>query len=210
MLLSGCSNGQEIAGTYASADGQYSFVLNADSTFSYRYKSSKATAHSEGRWSRLDKNTLVLNSGLATRSPAMKVDEYVAPNPSAHLANIVQYDVRMNAANRARYYGLLYVDDSLYYKRLCSGLPANIVTASCRKVHFGITPVEEDHQNTGDTLFTKHYELKTPTGNHLTVDIALDESMFHYQVFKNMTVNIKKKGIEFAPAGAGKQLLSRW
>ena len=90
MLLS-CQTPLKIAGTYSSRKDLNKFELYPDSTFIYtslRYKGSPfINKHSDGRWRRIDKNTVVFNSRIRDNIIPLQIEKI---NTSDSLIQICQ------------------------------------------------------------------------------------------------------------------------
>jgi len=103
--LSSCKTTiNNVAGTYISSvrnnphklniDTAHKFVINADSTFNYYYIVAGDTVkYCDGRWSRVDKNTIVLNSKITNNIIPIHIEKIDTEDPQIQICedlNIIQ------------------------------------------------------------------------------------------------------------------------
>ena len=86
ILLNGCSNTTLISGTYSNKKNLNRFELFPDSTYIYtslQYNNSSFTnKFSEGKWRRIDKNTIVLNSRITNNIIPLQIEKMNAKDSS--------------------------------------------------------------------------------------------------------------------------------
>ncbi|MCL1937622.1 MAG: hypothetical protein FWF52_04410 [Candidatus Azobacteroides sp.] len=104
FIFFGCQTPLNIEGTYSSRKDLNKFELCLDSTFLYTslcYKgSSFVNKYSEGKWSRIDKNTVVINSRITDNIIPLQVERV---NTSDSIIQICQNLVISQKRNQYKY-----------------------------------------------------------------------------------------------------------
>jgi hypothetical protein len=195
FLLSGCFSNKEIAGVYSSSKSPFSLTLRDDSTFSYRYKFQFAYEYSEGTWSRIGKNKIILNSYIKSRIIPLQVEENIF-NGDKTDSNILSVDVGMPDKEKSFYQCSVYINYTLYSKKRCDSLSV-LVNKPVSNFLFAINANEVIPNRFIDTLYTEKFSTKKTIGNKLKVRFLYNDSLFNYRVFDNEVVKVSKKGLKF-------------
>ena len=74
IMIYSCSSVSELSGDYSSSRTPYSFNMSKDSFFVYKYKFGFAYQYSQGIWSEIGKNEIVLNSRFKNRTRDCKLN----------------------------------------------------------------------------------------------------------------------------------------
>jgi hypothetical protein len=198
LLLLGCFSNKEITGVYSSIKSPFSLTLREDSTFSYRYKFQFAYEYSEGTWSRIGKNKIILNSYTKSRIIPLQVEENFF-NEDKSNSNLLSVDVGMPDKEKSFYRCSVYINDTLYSKKRCDSLSI-LVNKPISNFLFAINADEVIPNRFIDTLYTEKFSTKKTIGNKLKVTFLYNDSLFNYRVFNNEVVKVSKKGLKFFAA----------
>lgn len=196
LFLMGCSS-QKKAGNYFSEKSPYSFVVNEDGTFSYRYKLGPAYQHAEGAWIEGAKNKIKLNSSIKSTSIPLEIQERDNDTFARKRLNLFVVDVDMPAKERPYYRCGIFVNDSLLHTQSCDSLNLFEIDRPVTSYFFSLSSDERKPGRFLDTLFSKKEYTKMSTGNLLEVKFVYNDSFFSYRVFNNETLRISRKGLRF-------------
>ncbi|GHT67056.1 hypothetical protein AGMMS50239_29580 [Bacteroidia bacterium] len=85
VMFYGCSTPLNIEGAYSQRKNLNNFELYSDSTFIYKltryYGSSSTNTYSDGKWKRIDENTIVLNSRIINNIVPLRVEKINTEDP---------------------------------------------------------------------------------------------------------------------------------
>jgi hypothetical protein len=195
VLIYSCSPGAELSGRYASKQHPYSLTLNSDSTFSYRYKFEYDYEYSVGRWSKISKNTVTLNSHYKRKVLEFTIEHDTASRDNTDLT-IITPDFR-----RKYYECLIFINDTLHAKQKCDSILSVSLGKSVDNVFFGFTAdLQADPllaARTLDTLYTTKFYPKDDVVGKSTLRVIYNDSLFNYKIFDSDVFKITRKGLIF-------------
>src|SRR6187402_188105 len=128
VLLYSCSSSVKLPGDYSSSRIPYSFTLNPDSTFNYRYKFEFAYEYSQGAWKKAGRNEIVLNSYIQSKSLPVKVQEL--DTHEFGQTNFFSVNISsMPDADKNYYQCMIFINDTLYEKRSFDSIASILITS---------------------------------------------------------------------------------
>lgn len=196
FLLFACSVGTDLSGDYSSRLIPYSVILNKDSTFSYRYKFTFDYEYSFGKWSRLNKNTIVLISHFKEKLLLLKVQQSKMTEGEKSNLSIKTPDLE-----REYYECLIFVNDFLYTKEKCDSIISISIKEPIENFYLGLTADRKIDPLLAtralDTLYTEKFISKPSMYGKYEVEIIYNDSLFNYKVFNHETIKVTRKGLKF-------------
>lgn len=190
-----CRSTIQLPGDYSSNNVSYSFILNADSTFIYRYKYQFAYEYSQGTWFEFSRKRVVLNSRVKDRAVPLQV--YGLDNDGIDSVNYFSISVNLSDNDLKYYQCLIFINDTLYGKRSCDSLSSITIASPVRDIYFKISADIRKPTRSLDTLCTVKYFTKSFNANKKQVDIIINDSLFNYRVFDNDILKVTEKGLKF-------------
>ena len=195
FLFCNCSPGSKLSGVYSGNRTYTTFVLKDDSTFSYQYKFEFDYKYSIGKWSRVGKNTISLNSHYKEKLLQLKTEQSIDSSDNIDLTIITP------GFERKYYECLIFINDSLYAKHKCDSVISLSVRKPVENVFLGLTAdLKADTiliTRSLDTIYTEKFYPKPDTFNKYTLRIAYNDSLFNYKIFNNEILKISRKGLIF-------------
>lgn len=191
FIFCNCSSGLKLSGVYSGNRTYTTFILNDDSTFSYRYKFEFDYEYSLGRWSKIGKNTVALNSHYKEKLLQLKTEHNTGSSEKIYLTIVTpNFD-------RKYYECLIFINDSLYTKQKCDSTISVSVRKPVKNVFLGFTAdLKADPllaTRALDTVYTETLYLQSDTFDKYTLRIVYNDSFFNYKVFVNETFKITRK-----------------
>lgn len=197
FIISACSATRDIPGEYSSSRIPYSFELNKDSTYAYRYQFTFDTEHSSGKWGILDKNKIMLSSQINNRV----LDLNVRGNRSFDNSEGLSFRINTPGFDRQYYRCLVFVNEALYANENCDPVVSLRTPKSIQNIYFGFTADRTAASILAsralDTLYTEKFSSLKDGFNEFEIDVVYNDSLFNYRVFNNEIVEITRKGLKF-------------
>lgn len=195
VVFSACSTLSEISGDYYSSRAPYSFTLNEDSTFIYRYKFEIDYEYSLGKWSKAGKNAVVLNSHYKEKLLQLRTEYSNTVKSDDISLNIVTPDF-----DREYYECLIFVNGALLAKQKCDSIISVTIRKPVEDVYLGFTADRTINPFIGtrilDTVYTEKLYPQSAF-DKCTLRIVYNDSLFNYRVFDSESFKITKKGLIF-------------
>lgn len=208
FLLCSCSSSIKLPGNYSSKNIPYSFTLNPDSTFDYRYKFEFAYEHSQGKWKKAGRNEIVLTSYIQNKSLPLKV-QYLDAHEIGQ-ANFFSVNISMPDTDKNYYQCMIFINDTLYQKRNCDSIDSILITSPVRSIFFKLSTDIRMPTRLLDTLSTDKFIPRSSTANREKISIVLSDSLFNYRVFNKEALRVTRRGLRFYDSRGGQwQCLAR-
>jgi len=197
----GCSSSLELSGDYSSNRSKYQFRLNRDSTFEYSYKFEFAYEHSRGRWNRIGKRRIILNSYAKRKVIPMTVQKLSGHDIGQ--ASFFSVSMDIPNADKKYYQCMVYVNDMLYEKISCDSIDTILVASPVKSIFFKLSADPRMPTRFLDTLSTEKFITHSNTSSQERLNIILRDSLFNYRIFDNDTLEVTRKGLKFYDPGNG-------
>jgi hypothetical protein len=197
ILIYSCTPAGNIAGDYSSSKSPYSFIINNDSTFSYRYKFQVAYEYSQGIWKQLSKNKITLTSYTATRLIPLRVQEGSLQKNSEIDDNILSVDVGIPDSEKTYYQCSIFINDTLFRKTSCDSLQLLTIDQKINSLFFSISADERIPTRFLDTLYSEKILFKSANRRKLNIDFVYQDSLFNYRVFNDEVLNVSGTYLKF-------------
>jgi hypothetical protein len=198
----------KIPGKYISTKEHSYLQLKEDSTFIYESRFFHEYQHSTGRWDRISRDKILLNSFIENNTE-LCVDESKTANAEHAISVTTEINHKKNLSD---YKCQIYLNDSLSYSVNCDSIPLLFVNKKIKSIYFII---RKDLANSSTTaispgLVTSKYKVRYTSGSSLRAKIIIDDNNFYYRVFKTDTLLLSKKHVSlFNPMTAKWEALER-
>jgi len=201
VLIYSCSSIIEVSEDYSSSETPYSFNLGKDSVFDYRYKFEFGYEYSQGIWSKIGNNEIVLNSRVKNRTLQLKVKESIAHE--AEQENFFYVNINMPDSDKNYYQCMIFINDTLYGKRSCDSIASILISSPIKNIFFKLSADVRMPTRFMDTLTTDKFSPRLSIGNKTKIDIIFKDSLFNYRVFNDEILKVTRKGLKFRDSRTG-------
>lgn len=196
VVLSACSNLKEISGEYSSRQIPYVFYLNKDSTYYYHYQFQFDSEYSFGKWRKIGKRAIMLNSQYEKKLLQLKSEHNNTVTKDHIIFNIVTPDF-----NRKYYECLIFVNGALRTRQKCDSTISVSIRKPIEDVFLGFTADRAVDPLLAtralDTVYTEKFYPQAALYDKYTLRIVYNDSLFNYKVFDNEVLKITRNGLIF-------------
>lgn len=196
VAVSACANLKEISGEYSSRQIPYVFYLNKDSTFYYHYQFQFDSEYSFGKWRKIGKKAVILNSHYKKKSLQLISEHNNTVTEDHIIFNIVTPDF-----NRNYYECLIFVNGALWTRQKCDSTISVSIRKPIMDVFLGFTADRKIDPLLAtralDTIYTEKLYPQDAPYDKYTLRIVYNDSLFNYKVFDDEVLKITKKGLIF-------------
>lgn len=194
--IQSCVTTKDVTGKYSSRYYEHFLKLDSDSTFQYEFRSFHMYAQSSGKWLRVGKKALVLNSNITTTIVPMKIA--VLDNASYNSLSINVNTV--DSLKSENYRCQIYLNNTLYAVIRADSLSEFKLAHSPRNIYLKFTfdPIVSVSNLISPPVATEKHTLgiaKAPRSIKLTLD--LPASFFYYRPFNQEVLKIKRRSVAF-------------
>jgi hypothetical protein len=198
FLIAGCSSKFRITGRYGSKESPYSFDINQDSTYYYKFYQFHEYEYSTGKWHGKGYRAIVLNSNNQNITiPLLQVES--SKNLGGNI-NRFSFEFESNGIAAKDCECAIIINGATKVIRRCDsialveiGIPVSSLFVEIRKSPLLMTSLRFSL----DPLITHIYSTPNNYGNFIKFKIVVNDSLFSYEVFKNRKLKFRKNGIYF-------------
>jgi hypothetical protein len=201
FFFSSCYVTSNIVGTYSSPKSRHKFIIHTDSTFEYSYNvGGFKDKVSFGRWTQIDKNTIVLNSQIQSNTIPLNINILPTDNKSSN----IKVEIDVSGKNKKDYRCIPYIDGINYYPFLFpeKGNYDFESILSIKNIYFEIykEPMILERfgvQREYNVLKTEIKEINSNVGDNISISIQLNDSLFSYRIFNNTILKFNGNKMAF-------------
>ena len=192
LLLCGCSATHQFTGKYISKNGPYSIQFHKDSTFSFEGRSHHFYQKSTGKWKRVSKRLIMMNSDIKNVEVPLNVSRMGEKYTDSQ--NVISLHLAIKGStNLSDYRCKIFIDNELLDNKRADSLTNIQIKKSVKSIFFQILkqPQISTSNRISDPLITQKYYFEKPFYNRIDIEFTGDESHFFYQVFNENPVKEK-------------------
>jgi hypothetical protein len=184
----------KVPGIYRSKPGWYMLAINSDSTFTYNYGFQFVHEHSYGLFKIVNNRSIMLCSSIRDKRIPMTIKAIDGDQATAD--NFIKFKFDFDKDESQYYKCQLNINGEFFESKHCDSLSSIRLEKPLDSFSLGITSDDRVPGRFIDTLYTGVFTTEVRSGNNLSVEVLVYDSLFNYKVFDDELIKASNRKVE--------------